>query len=92
MLTVIYTNSHYQIFPWILHELDTQPRNSTPYYISEPIIIPQETNETLLDPRESVSISSQIDHIENQEYEISASLSELDLILRQFRRFTTIKY
>ena len=30
-----------------------------------------------------MSISSEIDHILNWEYEISASLSELDLILRQ---------
>ena len=53
-----------EIFPWTLHELDTQLRNSRPYYILEPIIIPQETNETLPDPREwnqpleSASISS----------------------------------
>ena len=72
-----------EIFPWILHELDTQPRNSRPYYIYEHIIIPQETNEIVPDPRESASISNKIDHILNQEYEISASLSELDLMLRQ---------
>ena len=30
-----------------------------------------------------MSISSEIDHILNQEYEISASSSELDLMLRQ---------
>ena len=76
-----------EIFLWILHELDTQPRNSRPYYISEPMIMPQETNETLPDPRnqpiESASISSEMNHILNQEYEISASPSELDLMLRQ---------
>ena len=72
-----------KIFPWILHELDVQPRNSRPYYWSEPVIIPQETNELLQDPRESASLSSEIEHIQNQEYEISASLSELDMMLRQ---------
>ena len=44
---------------------------------------PHETNELLQDPRESASLSSKIDHILNQEYEISASLSELDMMLRQ---------
>ena len=87
MLTAIYTSSHYQknnkIFPWIFHELDIQPRNSRPYYLSEQIIFPQETNETLPDPRESASISSEIDHILNQEHEISASLNELDMMFRQ---------
>ena len=66
----------------ILHKLDIQPRNSRPYYLSEPVIIPHETNELLQDPRESASLSSEIDHILNQEYEISASLSELDMMLR----------
>ena len=40
-----------EIFPWILHELDTQPRHSRPYHQLEPIIIPLESNETLPDPR-----------------------------------------
>ena len=72
-----------EIFPWILHELDIQPRNSRPYYLLEPIIIPQETSEKLSDPRELASISSEIDHILNHEYEISPSLSEFDLMLGQ---------
>ena len=76
MLTAMYTNSH---------ELETQPRRpSRPYNLAELIIIPQETDEKLTDPRsESTSISSEKQHILNQEYEISASLSELDLMLRQ---------
>ena len=59
----------------------TQPRRpSRPYNLPELIIIPQETDEKLTDPRlDSISISSEIDHILNQEYEIS----ELDLMLRQ---------
>ena len=81
---------------WILHEVDTQPRRPfTPYNLPELIIIPQETDQKLIDPRlESASISSEIDHILNQEYDISASLSELDLMLRQsrVRRCTTTKY
>ena len=72
-----------EIFLWILHKLDIQPRNSRPYYTSEPVIIPLEANELLQDQRESASLSSEIDHILNQEYEISASLSELDMMLRQ---------
>ena len=72
-----------EIFPWILHELDIQPRNSRPYYLSEPDIIPHKTNELLQDPRESASLSSEIGHILNQENEISASLTELDMMLRQ---------
>ena len=80
-----------EIFPWILHKLDTQPRNSKPYYQPDPINIPLETNELLQDPREThelsqdpieLSLSNEIDHILNQEYAISASLSELDMILR----------
>ena len=74
-----------EIFLWILHELDTQPRNSRPYYLSELIIIPWETNEKLSDARESASISSEIDHILNQKHEISASLSKFDLMLRHLR-------
>ena len=31
----------------------------------------------------STDISSEVDHVLNQEFEISTSLSELDLILRQ---------
>ena len=84
-----------EIFPWILHELDTQPKNSRPYPQLEPIIIPWESNESLQDPRphpevsETIwsqdpapSISQEIDHLLNQEYAISASLSELDMMLR----------
>ena len=40
-----------EIFPWILYELDTHPKNSRPYYQPEPIIIPLEANELLQDPR-----------------------------------------
>ena len=40
-----------EIFPWILHELDTQTKNSRPYYQLDPIIILLETNELLQDPR-----------------------------------------
>ena len=79
-----------EIFPWILHELDTLPRRSSrPYNIKEPIIIPQEANEQLPDPKENTmeeintDISSEMDHILDQEFEISTSLSELDLMLRQ---------
>ena len=72
-----------EIFLWIFHELDIQPRNSRPYCLLEPIIIPHKTNKILPDPRESASISSEIDHKLNQEYEISASLSELDMMLRK---------
>ena len=85
-----------EIFPWILHELDTQPRNSRPYYQLDPIIIPLETNELLQDPRPhqdpinketqvqvpEPSLSDEIDHLLSQEYAISASLSELDMMLR----------
>ena len=77
-----------EIFLWILHKLDTQPRNSRPYYQPDPINIPLETNELLQDPRETrmnlieLSLSNEIDHILNQEYMISASLSELDIMLR----------
>ena len=78
-----------EIFPWILHELETQPTNSRPYYQQEPIIICLETNELLQDPRPQpkdtlpeLSLSDEIDHLLNQEYEISASLSELDRMLR----------
>ena len=67
---------------WILHKWGVQPRNSGPYYLSEPVIIPHETKDLLQDPRESASLSSEIDHILNQEYEISAP-SELDMMLRQ---------
>ena len=76
-----------EIFPWILHELDIQPMNSRPYYQLEPINIPPETNELLQEPRQiqdpiELSLSTEIDHLLNQEYMISASLSELDMILR----------
>ena len=81
-----------EIFPWILHELDTQPKNSRPYYQPDPIIIPLETNELLQDPRPhpketliqdpAPSLSEEIDHLLSQEYAISASLSELDMMLR----------
>ena len=79
-----------EVFPWILHELDTQPKNSRPYHQLEPIIIPLESNEPLQDPRPHLeanelpqpSLSEEIDHLLNQEYAISASLSELDMMLR----------
>ena len=81
-----------EIFPWILHELDTQPKNSRPYYQPDSIIIPLETNELLQDPRPhlketqvqdlELSLSDEIDHLLSQEYAISASLSELDMMLR----------
>ena len=89
-----------EIFPWILHELDTQPKNLRPYYQLEPIIIPLEANESLQDPRShpkalqdpleanelsqdpEPSLSEEIDHLLNQEYAVSASLSELDMMLR----------
>ena len=80
-----------EIFPWILHELDTQPKNSRPYYQPDPIIIPLEANELLQDPRPhpretlqdpEPSLSEEIDHLLSQEYAISASLSELDMMLR----------
>ena len=77
-----------EILPWILHELDTQPRNSRPYYQPDPIIIPLETNELLQDPRphpketQELNLSEEIDHLLSQEYVISASLSELDMMLR----------
>ena len=80
-----------EIFPWILHELDTQPKNSRPYCQPEPIIIPLEANELLQDPRPhlketpqdpELSLSEEIDHLLSQEYAISASLSELDMMLR----------
>ena len=78
-----------EIFLWILHKLDIQPRNSRPYYQPDAVNIPLETNELLQDPREThlqdpveLSLSNKIDHILNQEYVISASLSELDMMLR----------
>ena len=40
-----------EVFPWILHELDTLPRISIPYHIKEPIIIAQEAEKQLPDPR-----------------------------------------
>ena len=40
-----------KIFPWILQELDIQPRNSRPYYQLDPVMIPLETNELLQDLR-----------------------------------------
>ena len=85
-----------EIFPWILHELDTQPRNSRPYYQPDPINIPLETNELLQDPRTDLqdptdfSLSNEIDHILNQEYMISASLSELDMMLRNLEEDTPL--
>ena len=47
-----------------------------------------ESNETLQDPRphpettEDTNFSEEIDHLLSQEYAISASLSELDVMLR----------
>ena len=80
-----------ELFPWILHELDTLPRRSRPYYIKEPIIIPQEAethlphqrSQNTIEESTCASISSEIDHILNQEFEISTARSELDLMLRQ---------
>ena len=40
-----------KVFPWILLELDALPRISRPYHIKEPIIIPQEAEKQLPDPR-----------------------------------------
>ena len=76
-----------EIFPWILHGLDTQTKTSRPYHQLEPIIIPLESTEPLQDPRPhpeatQTSLSEEIDHLLNQEYAISASLSELDMMLR----------
>ena len=78
-----------EIFLWILHELDkhVQPRNSRPYYQLDPINIPLETNELLQHPTETqdpveLSLSNKIDNLLNQEYAMSASLSELDMMLR----------
>ena len=57
--------------------------------MKEPIIVPQEADEQLPDPREntmeeiSTDISNEINHIRNKEFEVSASLNELDLMLRQ---------
>ena len=75
-----------------MHKLDTQPRHSRPYHQLEPIIIPLESNETLQDPRShpeanelpdpEPSLSEEIDQLLNQEYDISALLSELDMMLR----------
>ena len=66
-----------------------QPRNSRPYYQPDPVNIPLETDELLQEPREThlqdpieLSLSNEIDYILNQEYAISASLSELDMMLR----------
>ena len=78
-----------EIFPWILHELNTQPRRlSRPYSLQELITIPHDadTHENLTDPRiniDPMGISRELDHILHQEYETAASLSELDMMLRQ---------
>ena len=72
-----------ELFPWILHELDTKTKTSRPYYQPEPTIIPLESIEPLQEPRETTtSLSDEIDQLLNQEYAISASLSELDNMLR----------
>ena len=76
-----------EISPWILHKLDTQTKTSRPYHQPEPIIIPLESMEPLQDPRPHLeatqtSLSEEIDHLLNQEYAISASPSELDIMLR----------
>ena len=68
--------------------MDSTWRSSRPYNQQELITILQEADahEKLTDPRlniDLISISSEIDHILNQEYEIATSLSELDLMLRQ---------
>ena len=61
-----------EIFPWILHELDTQPKNCRPYYQPEPIITALEASELLQDPRPHLketqedpepSLSEEIDHL-----------------------------
>ena len=78
------------MYLWILHELDTQSKNPRPYHQPEPIIILLESNEPLQDPRphqeanevSQTSLSEDIDHLLNQEYAISASLSELDMMFR----------
>ena len=71
-----------EIFPLILHELDTQTRHSRPYYQPEPITVPLEATEPLQDLRPQSSLSDEIDFLLNQEYSISASLNELDQMLR----------
>ena len=72
-----------EIFPWILHKLDTQPKTSRPYHQLDPIIIPLESTEPLQDLEATqTSLSEEIDHLLNQEYAISTSLSELDNMLR----------
>ena len=76
-----------EIFPWILHKLDTQTKTSRPYHQLEPVIIQLESTEPLHDPRPhpeatQTSLSEEIDHLLNQEYAISTSLSELDIMLR----------
>ena len=62
-----------EIFPWILRKLDTQPRNSRPYYQPDPINIPLETNETHepLQDLIELSLSNAIDHIStrNMQYQ-----------------------
>ena len=87
MLIAIYTSSHYQntwrfacgyYMNWI-HSPEIQDHT----ICQNQLFIPQETNEILPDSRESASILSEIDHMLNQEYEISVSLSELDMMLRQ---------
>ena len=75
-----------EIFLWILYKLDTQTKTSRPYHQLEPIIIPLESTEPLQDarphPEATTSLSEEIYHLLNQEYAISASLSELDIMLR----------
>ena len=78
-----------EIFLWILHKLNTQTKTSRPYHQPEPIIIPLDSTEPLQDPiphleanLSQTSLSEEIDHLLNQEYDISASLSELDMMLR----------
>ena len=76
-----------EIFPWILDELDTQIKTSRPYHQPESIIIPLESTEPLQDPRPHLEATQttlweEIDHLLNKKYAISASLSELDIMLR----------
>ena len=69
--------------------------------MNEPIIILHKAKQQLPDPRlqpennvetmeETTSISSEIDHILNQEFEISTLLSELNFMLRQLEADDTV--
>ena len=87
-----------EAFSWILHEFYTLPKNSRPYHIKMPIIIPHEIEKQLPDPRpqpennieETTSMSSEIYHILNQKFDISTLLSKLDYMLRQLEADETV--